>query len=126
MTRGLLVEQLDHPLGAGERPEEAVRERAELADRPVELGQIGDEDEHPAERQRAVGDGGGAEARARTITPASSIRSTSGREQAVDPGGGELGLDDALVLAPESGASVGGISAQMAKMIYDHFHEGGR
>ena len=23
-------------------------------------------------------------------------------------------------------ASVGGISAQMAKMIYDHFHEGGR
>ena len=84
VTRGSLVEQLDHPLGAGERLEEGVRERAEGADRRVELGQVGDEDEHAADRQRARGDGDGAE-REHAEDPGELDQVDERGEQAVDP-----------------------------------------
>ena len=101
VTRGSLVEQLDHPLGAGQRLEERVRERAEAADRRVELGQVGDEDEHPAEGQRPFGDRHGPEGE-HDQDPGQLDQVDEGREQPADPRRGELGLDHALVLAPEA------------------------
>ena len=93
-----LVEQLDDALGAGERLEDRVGERAEVAHRAVEARQVRDEDEHPAEREPAAGDRPRAEVDDEQ-DPGQLDQVDERREHAADADRGQLGGDHALALA---------------------------
>jgi hypothetical protein len=98
---GHLVEQLNHALGSGRRLEDRVRERAQVPHRTVQLRQVRDEHEEAADREIAARDRNRAqhdnEHDAQQLDDVDQ-----GREQPANAGGGQLGVDDPLVLALEA------------------------
>ena len=100
--RRALVEQLEHPLGAGRRGEDAVGQarRARAPGRRAATGRRGRRAARRASASPRVS--AHVPSAMTTSTPSSSIRSTSGENSAADPRRGELGLDDPLALVAEA------------------------
>ena len=97
---GLFVEDLDDPLGAGAGGVDRVPQVAEAADRPVELGEVGDEDQQPAQGDPVVGQFPHRDAHHQQHADGLEQAAERG-EQRFEFGGGHLGPEAAQVLLVE-------------------------
>ena len=104
---GFRVEDLDDAFGAGAGGEDRVGESGEALDGAVELGDVGEEDEQPAEGDAVLGQLPDADADDDEGADGLDERADRG-EQAFDLDGAHLGAEVAEVLVAEAAALVVG------------------
>jgi hypothetical protein len=102
LYRGLAVEELDDPLRPGGGGVDGVQEAAQAPDRAVELAEKDQEDQEPADGERAVRDLVGAEDDHHEH-PGELYEVDQGRKERAQAGRGHLGGEPAGVLPVEAG-----------------------